>query len=250
MAPSSIFLGEIYVDDIDLIITRPEFTTEEQTQEGLHDTTWAWASGLNTTGGAINPEKSRWIYAGYKWTNGSWAYVPQPDLMMEIPLPNGSSATISQGEISMVEKLLGVWSTVDGNDTKHISKNIMGRIISWTLKMTNGHLPACLGWITYKFKLWPGIQYGLATLAMPLETVQSILRKENFKILPFLGINRNVKWEWRTLHQAFGGIGLFDLADEHTIGMINILVEHYEAGTTLALNSLSAMDGRDRPLLN
>jgi hypothetical protein len=39
------------------------------------------------------------------------------------------------------------------------------------------------------------IMAGLATLAMPLETAQSILQKENLKILPFLGINRNVKWE-------------------------------------------------------
>ncbi len=52
------FLGEIHVDDTDLIITRPEFVTEQETQEGLRDATWAWASGLNATGGAINPEKS------------------------------------------------------------------------------------------------------------------------------------------------------------------------------------------------
>ncbi len=100
------FGGEIYVDDTDLIITRPKFTTERKIQEGLCDTTWAWASGLNATGGTINPEKSRWIYPGYKWTNGCWAYAPQPDLMMEIPLPDGSPATISQGEVSTAEKLL------------------------------------------------------------------------------------------------------------------------------------------------
>ncbi len=77
---------------------------------------------------------------------------------------------------------------------------------------------------------------------MPLEAAQSILRKENFKILPFLGINRNVKQEWRTLHQAFGVIGLFDLAVEHTIGMINILVQHYRAGTTLALKYSASLE--------
>jgi hypothetical protein len=168
---------------------------KKQTQEGLRDTAWAWASGLNATGGTINPEKSRWIHAGYEWTNGGWAYAPHPDLTMEIPLSYGSSTTISQGEVSTAERSLGVWSTVEGNDAKHISNNIMGRFISWTSKMTNGHLPARLGWIAYKFKLWPGIWYGLATLAMPLGTTQSILQKENFKILPFLGINRNVKWE-------------------------------------------------------
>ncbi len=60
------FLGEIYIDNTDLIVIRPELTTAQETQEGLRKSAEAWASGLNATGGAINPEKSRWIYAGYK----------------------------------------------------------------------------------------------------------------------------------------------------------------------------------------
>jgi hypothetical protein len=72
---------------------------------------------------------------------------------MEIPLPDGLSATISQAEVSMAEKALGVWSTVDGNDSEHISKNVTGRFEKWASKMINGHLPARLGWIAYKFKL-------------------------------------------------------------------------------------------------
>ncbi len=122
------------------------------------------------------------------------------------------------------EKSLGVWSTVDGNDSVHIDRNIKGRTKKWISKMTNGHLSAQLGWIAYKFKLWPGIRYGLATLAMPMETAQTALSKENYLMLPFLGINRNVKREWRTLHRAFGGVGMLDLAVEHTICMINIFV--------------------------
>ena len=200
------FLGEIYVDNTDLIITRPEFDTAARTQEGLRAAAWTWASGLNATGGAINPEKSRWIYAGYDWTDGAWEYAPQPNLPMEIPLPDGSLATVSQGEVSTAEKALGVWSTVDGNDDKHIAQNITGRIRKWISKMKNGHLPARLGWVAYKIKLWPGVKYGLATLAMPMEIAQRTLQKEYFHILLFLGVNRNVKWKWRSLHCAFGGI--------------------------------------------
>ncbi len=99
---------------------------------------------LNATGGAINPKKSCWIYAGYKWTDGNWAYEKQPDLLMEIPLPDGSPATISQAEVSTAEKALRVWSTVDGDDTGHLLNNITGRFMKWTSKMTNGHLPAWL----------------------------------------------------------------------------------------------------------
>jgi hypothetical protein len=236
------FLRERYVDDMDLIITQPEFTTAQETQEGLWDAAWAWASGLNATGSAINPEKSCWIYAGYEWMNGNWRYAKQPNLPMEIPLPDRSPAMISQAEVSTAEKALGVWSTVDGNDTEHLSKNVAGRFMKWTSKMTNGHLPAQLGWITYKFKLWPGIRYGLATPATPFSTAQATLQKENFHILPFMGINQNVKWEWRTLHRAFGGIGLFDLAVEHTIGMINIFIQHYGAGTTVAMKYLASLE--------
>ena len=44
-----------------------------------------------------------------------------------------------------------------------------------------------------------------------------------------------MKREWRTLHWVFGGVGLLDLAVEHTICMINIFVQHYGAGTTAVM---------------
>jgi hypothetical protein len=132
--------------------------------------------------------------------NGNWAYEKQPDLLMEIPLPDRSPATISQAEVSTAEKTLGVWSTVDGDDKGHLLNNITGRFMKWTSKMTNGHLPARLSWIVYKFKLWPGIRYGLATLAMRLSLAQATLQKKNFCNLPFMGVNRNMKRESWTLH--------------------------------------------------
>jgi hypothetical protein len=79
-------------------------------------------------------KKNRCIYTGYEWANGSWSYARQPDLPMEIPLPDRSSATISQAEVSTAEKALGVWSTVDGNDSEHISKNVTGRLKKMGIK--------------------------------------------------------------------------------------------------------------------
>jgi hypothetical protein len=207
---------------MDLIITQPEFDTASCEQEGLCGAAWAWALGLNAKGGAINPEKSCWIYAGYSWYNGAWEYAPQPDLPMEILLPDGSTATISKGEVSVAEKALGVWSTVDRDNNVHLSQNITGHMNKWISKMKNGHFPAKLGWIAYKFKLWPGIKYGLATFAMPLDIAQKVLQCKNFYLLSFLGVNQNVRRKWRTLHCAFGGIGLYSLP-----------VQHYGAETTL-----------------
>ncbi len=217
----------IYVDDTDLIITQPEFDTALCAQEGLCDAAWAWASGLNATGGAINPEKSRWICAGYSWNNGTWEYAPQPDLPMEILLPDGSAATISKGEVSVVEKALEVWSMIDRDNNVHLSQNITSRVNKWITKMKNGHLPVRLGLIAYKFKLLPRIKCSLATLAMPLEIAQKVLQRKNFHLLSFLGVNRNVKCKWRTLYPTFGGIGLYSLPVKHAIAMINMIIQHY-----------------------
>jgi hypothetical protein len=82
---------------------------------------------------------------------------------------------IFHGDVTTAKKALGVWSTVSGNDDKHLEENVTGRVGSWINRMRNGHLPARLGWMAYRFKLWPGIQYELATLAIPLTAAQRVL---------------------------------------------------------------------------
>jgi hypothetical protein len=236
------FLGEIYVDDTDLIVTHPDLETSAAVLESLRSSAEAWSSGLNSTGGAINPDKSRWILASYEWTNGIWGYRPQPEVTMTIPLPDGSRAPISNGQVTAAEKSLGVWSSINGDDSKHIAENVTGKAKNWVHKMRNAHLPASMGWIAYRFKLWAAMRYGIATLSIPLAAARRILQPENYQCLSFLGINRNVKREWRTMHRAFGGIGLLSFPVEQTIGMINMLVQHYGAGTTLAMKMTASME--------
>ena len=153
---------------------------------------------------------------------GKWKYAAQPDLDIEIPLPNSDTAKILQGEVSVAEKALGIWSSIDGDNKAHVEHNVTERVEKWINRMRNGHLSAKLGWIAYRFKLWAGVRYGLAVLATPLLIAAEVLTKQNFRLLSFLGVNCNVKREWRTIHRAFGSIGLFSFAIEQTIGMINI----------------------------
>jgi hypothetical protein len=93
-----------------------------------------------------------------------------------------------------------------------------------TGRWCNQHLPTKLGWIAYCIKLWAGVRYGLAALVTPLLVAKGVLKQQNFKLLAFLGVNRNVKREWRTLHRAFGRIGLFSFTVEQMIGMIKFLL--------------------------
>jgi hypothetical protein len=108
--------------------------------------------------------------------------------------------------------------------------------------MTNGHLPTKLGWVAYRLNLWPGVCYSLATLAVPLEVASRVLAHHFFCLLPFLGVNRNIKREWRTIYRAFGGVGLFSAAIKHTIAMINMFIQHYGAGTMLAKKFTASLE--------
>jgi hypothetical protein len=236
------FLGEIYVDDTDLIITHPDLETQEAVLDSLYSLAEAWSLGLNSTGGAIHPDKSRWILASYEWINGIWRYRPQPEAEMTIPLPDGTRAPISHGQVTTAEKSLGVWSAIDGNDSKHIEENVTGKTVNLINWMQNAHLPARMGWVAYRFKLWAGIRYGITTLAILLNVACGLLCTKNFHCRSFLGVNPNVKREWWTIHKTFGGIGLFSFPVEQTIGMINMLVQHYGAGTTLAKKMTASIE--------
>ncbi len=211
------FLGEIHVDGTDLIVTRPNLTTAVMVHEELERSASAWAAGLNATGGALNPEKCKWTLADYHCEEAKWKYAAQLDLDIEIPLPNGDTAKILQGEVLVAEKALGIWSSIDGNDKAHIEHNVTKRVEKWINRMRNGHLSAKLGWIAYCFKLWAGVKYGLAMLATPLLILAGVLKKQNFWLLLFLGVNCNVKREWRTIHRAIGSIGLFCFAIVQTL---------------------------------
>jgi hypothetical protein len=84
----------------------------------------------------------------------------------------------------------------------------------WASRIKNAHLPVHLVWKAYRYKLWPGVRYGIATLATPLSATTSLLHSLEFKILGSMGVNRHIKTEWRTLAREFGGIGLYSLTIE------------------------------------
>ena len=82
------------------------------------------------------------------------------------------------------------------------------------------------------------------------------LRKIYHKMLSYLGVNRNIKAEWRHLHTSFGGVGLRKLLTEVVIACINLFIQHYNTPSTLgkkltiSLEALQLEVGSDRcPLL-
>ena len=227
------FLGEIYVDDTDLIIMRPTYMTADDLWDDLQTSVKGWGDLLLATGGALNPSKCSWYLTDYICTDGEWNYAPSVDWELHIPLPGGGTAPIPLLPTDQASKMLGVWSCPMGQDDKHIQENVIGRYKRWLSRSNNGHLPAKLNWISHRLSLWSGMRYGLATLATSTDQLSSKLRKLDFEALSLLGVNKHVKVQWRTIPREFGGIGLYSLTVEQTLGWINMILQHYGVNNTI-----------------
>jgi len=236
------FLGEMYVDDTDLTVMQPHFKSADDVKDEAQMSVDTWAHLLNSTGGSLNPEKCYWWMVDYICINGEWNYAPQVEWTMTIPLPDGSRHPIAQQDVRAAKKMLGVWSNPTGNDMKHLHEVILKKYRIWLNRSKNGHLPTAFNWKSYLFKLWPGMTYGLATLATPTHQVINILDNLDYEALPLLGVVRTIKKEWRSLPQAFGGIGLRNVAIEQFVGWINMLLQYFGATTSLGLKITASLE--------
>ena len=64
------FLGGLYVDDTDLIITQPHYLSSEDVRADLQHAVNEWGKLLISTGGALNPQKCYWYMVDYTCTKG------------------------------------------------------------------------------------------------------------------------------------------------------------------------------------
>ncbi len=194
-----------------------------------------WAHLLNATGGVLNPTKCYWYVISYKYHDKQWVYdTNPPDSPLTIPLPDGSRAEIVVLLVTEARKMLGVWLSPDGSDATHQNQVVDAKVSKWVNKIKNVHVPIHLAWKACRHQLWPGVHYGLTTLANRKDMVDSILHKLEFKMLLFLGVNQHVKVEWRRLGREFGGIGIFNLAIEQFIGWIKIMLQQFNTATKLS----------------
>ena len=228
------FMGEMFMDDTDLIVMRPDLRTGEEVFDELQSSVWNWGINLNATGGGLKGPKCYWWLLDYECIDGRWKYTAKVEWDLCIPLPDGTSCIVDQKGSDEAMKMLGVWSCPAGLDGKHLEEIVIGKMDTWLARVRNGHLSAKLAWKAYKWKLWPGLRYGLATLGTRLYDLDGVLTKQQYEVLPLLGVNRNIRKHWRTLPRAFGGIGLFHLPVEQTIGWINMFIQHFGLDSVLA----------------
>ena len=78
----------------------------------------------------------------------------------------------------------------------------------WADRLTTRPLPPRDSWLSFFLQLLPGISWGLLTVVMPPAQLNREFNDLYYRILPLLGINRHIGFDWRMLSERFGGLGL------------------------------------------
>lgn len=149
----------------------------------------------------------------------------------------------------------GVFNAPAGNSDAHLNK-VIEKVQTWIERIKNGRLPAHFVWTSYIHQLWMGVRYGIGELPADRDEVDGFLQDADRAILPYAGVNRNIRTGWRTLH-SFLGVGLFNFEVEMMIQSINLFVQHYaspfDVGIALQVKmELMQLEAgyRDCPLLH
>ena len=226
-------MGVLYVDDTDLYIMHECLRTPMDVWDESQQALDAWGKLLISTGGMLKPDKCFYYLMDFEFADdGSWQVVDvvSPDLL--VPQMGGQSAPIRQRPATDSQKTLGLWTNPAGDCSKQLAV-IKDKVADWTDRLAGGKLPARWGWVSYSTQLWARLRYGLGCNASGAEELISQeaeggdLRPLYRRILPLLGVNRNIKAAWRHLPTAFGGIGLKRLFHEAAISRVNLFMQHY-----------------------
>jgi hypothetical protein len=197
-----------------------------------------WSELLTVPGGSGKGEKCFGYLIDYEWDDtGAWYYAPVPDMQLEIVLPDGTREGIALLPATATRVTLGLATSPDGDDSHHLSasgnvkdkwKSISTRASIWVNRLKNAHLPNKFSWVSYRLQLWSSVRYGLGSLSAPLASFGKLTANFAYHALPYLGVNRNIRAEWRYLHNTFGGVGLWALSTEAVICRVNLFVQHWD----------------------
>jgi hypothetical protein len=151
-------------------------------------------------------------------------------------MPDGSTEGIALLPHTEGRVTFGISTSPDGDDTHHLHmpgkardrwRSASTRASVWLDRLKNGHLPLKYSWVSYRLQLWSSLRYGLGTLSAPLSKLGELTTNFAFHALPYLGVNCNIRSEWRYLHNTFGGVGLLSLSTEAKIARVNLFVQHW-----------------------
>ena len=159
---------------------------------------------------------------------------------MEIMGDNDEMTNVKSLDSAEEKKSLGIYFCPTGGSKEQLV-SIKEKVRKWVSKMRNGYLPTNLAWLSYKFKLWAGVRYGIGAMTNDVEEGENLLDEEDFDSLNFFGVAITLPKALRKLHCTFGGIGMMNFRTEQFIERVLLLLQHYCTGSSLSMKLDASM---------
>ena len=109
-----------------------------------------------------------WYLLAYVCLEGIWSYADMEEVV-EVPLPNGESVSLTSKPAHRVEKTLGVLTAPCGGHAAQLAC-ICVKADKFSYNILNGHLPASHVWRSYCYQLRAQLLYALGTLTNDLKS--------------------------------------------------------------------------------
>jgi hypothetical protein len=135
---------------------------------------------------------------------------PQPS-HLTVPLPDSLSAPIPTLPSTEASLMLGIRFGPSSRRSKHLSEMCLKGHI-WADKLHSCPLIHSKTWTIFSLQLLPGMLWGLLTVILSLRELFKATRSMYFKCLPLLGIQHHIELPWRTLPEAYQGVGFPNFA--------------------------------------
>lgn len=226
----------LYVDDTDLLHSPPiaNLSTKALVQ-WVQNAITCWANLLQATGGSLKPQKCYWYLLSYKFVNGTASLRPLSELRthsVNIPQPNNSTVSIELLDASNPTKVLGVWTSPNGDGSKMIT-HMLDKGVQWAARVQTSTLHPREVWYSLTTQALPAVRYGLICVMVERRYIDKHLPRWYYNCLPNLGINRHIALQWRTLPRQFQGLGLPVFSLEKLADCLRLLQRHWGSNSTL-----------------
>lgn len=236
------FAGLLYVDDTDLYIMDLMLLLTEELLARAQGTLDCWGGSLLGGGGGCKPSKCFAYLLNYDWDeNGHWYCESLVDGYESMVPTRKGDVPIELCHASDGKETLGVFTAPAGNSDAHLNK-VTKKVQTWIECIKNGRLPTHFVWTSYIHQLWVGVRYGIGALPANRDKIDGFLQDTDRALLPYAGVNRNIRTGWRTLHRSFLGVSVFNFVVEMMIQRINLFVQHYASPFDVGITLQATME--------
>ena len=217
-----------FVDDTDYLQILTPTQSKEQLLPLATQGLSLWEGLIRTTGGAIEPSKSDWVWIEQQWnpTNGRWMYCPKDDSRrLAVRDTIGEITPLLQFSCHESRETLGIKQSPDGSEFGQID-HMKNKAKRWCSRLAVGGLSHMQTRHAFFTTLHATLSYPLQVTTLNKKECKDVQNTYMPKLLPRCGIIRTAAKEIVYGPTNLGGLGFPDLHIQQLSSHINSLIQY------------------------